>query len=317
MIVTNKFLGIDIGGTAVKMGIVDENGEILLSHEAPVAFDHYDTPILETVLRESGIFLKENKVKPEDLRGIGISATGQIDTQKGIVAGSGGNIRNWDGTNLKDAFTQKYRLPVTVVNDANCVALGEKWIGSARDARDVIVLTIGTGLGGGIIVNDQILLGRAGFGGELGHFSIHMQGKPCTCNNRGCFEQYASMTALVRSVSEYYEASDPARLTERPVDGRSIFEAVAGGDAAITRIVDTWIQDISAGIVSLVHIFNPELIVIGGGVSTQEELFIAKLRRKVLGQVMPNFRQGLSLCAAALGNSAGMIGAVYYLIRSL
>ncbi len=98
---------------------------------------------------------------------------------------------------------------------------------------------------------------------------------------------------------------------------RTIFEAVAGGDAAITRIVDTWIQDISAGIVSLVHIFNPELVIIGGGVSTQEELFIAKLREKVLEDVMPNFKQGLTLRAATLGNSAGMIGAVYYLIQTL
>lgn len=164
----NIFLGIDIGGTAVKMGTVDENGTILLSYEASVAFDHYDTPILQTVLKESEKFLKDNKINPGDLCGIGISATGQIDVQRGIVAGSGGNIRNWEGSNLKEAFTQKYRLPVTVVNDANCVALGEKWIGSAKNAKDVIVLTIGTGLGGGIIVNDQILLGRAGFGGELG-----------------------------------------------------------------------------------------------------------------------------------------------------
>ena len=167
----NIFLGIDIGGTAVKMGIVDENGTILLSYEASVAFDHYDTPILQTVLKESEKFLKDNKINPGDLRGIGISATGQIDVQRGIVAGSGGNIRNWEGSNLKEAFIQKYRLPVTVVNDANCVALGEKWIGSAKNAKDVIVLTIGTGLGGGIIVNDQILLGRAGFGGELGKSS--------------------------------------------------------------------------------------------------------------------------------------------------
>ncbi len=313
----NIFLGIDIGGTAVKMGTVDENGTILLSYEASVAFDHYDTPILQTVLKESEKFLKDNKIDPMDLRGIGISATGQIDVPKGIVAGSGGNIRNWEGSDLKEAFTQKYRLPVTVVNDANCVALGEKWIGSAKNAKDVIVLTIGTGLGGGIIVNDQILLGRAGFGGELGHFSIHMQGEPCTCKNRGCFEQYASMTALVRSVGKYCEAAAPGCLKDRPVNGRTIFEAVAGGDAAITRIVDTWIQDISAGIVSLVHIFNPELVIIGGGVSTQEELFIAKLREKVLEAVMPNFKQGLTLRAATLGNNAGMIGAVYYLIQAL
>ena len=313
----NKYLGIDIGGTAVKMGIVDENGKLLVSGEAPVAFDHYETPILQTVLKESDIFLKNNGLRADDLSGIGISATGQIDTKNGIVAGSGGNIRNWEGSNLKDAFTQKFHLPVTVINDANCVALGEKWTGSAKNAKDVIVLTIGTGLGGGIIVNDQILLGQSGFGGEIGHFSIQKQGLACTCNNKGCFEQYASMTALVKSVREYYETADPDYMCKHPINGKNIFESVRKGDEAIIRIVDAWIHDISAGIVSLVHIFNPELIIIGGGVSVQEELFIAKLREEVMKNIMPNFRRNLQLRAATLGNNAGMIGAVYYFIQNL
>ncbi len=217
----NKYLGIDIGGTAVKIGIVDDTGNLLVSSEAPVAFDHYDTPILQTVLKESEIFLNQNNIKPDDLYGIGISATGQIDAINGIVAGSGGNIRNWEGSDLKDAFTQKYHLPVTVINDANCVALGEKWTGSAKNAKDVIVLTIGTGLGGGIIVNDQILLGQSGFGGETGHFSIHKEGVTCTCGNKGCFEQYASMTALVNSVIRYYKTAGPDHLRDCPVNGKA------------------------------------------------------------------------------------------------
>ena len=118
----NKYYGIDSGGTAVKIVIVDDTGNLLVSSEAPVAFDHYDTPILQTVLKESEIFLNQNNIKPDDLYGIGISATGQIDAINGIVAGSGGNIRNWEGSDLKDAFTQKYHLPVTVINDAKCVA---------------------------------------------------------------------------------------------------------------------------------------------------------------------------------------------------
>ncbi|MCI9382021.1 MAG: ROK family protein [Dorea sp.] len=311
----NKYLGIDIGGTAVKIGIVDDTGNLLVSSEAPVAFDHYDTPILQTVLKESEIFLNQNNIKPDDLYGIGISATGQIDAINGIVAGSGGNIRNWEGSDLKEAFTQKYHLPVTVINDANCVALGEKWTGSAKNAKDVIVLTIGTGLGGGIIVNDQILLGQSGFGGETGHFSIHKEGVTCTCGNKGCFEQYASMTALVNSVIRYYETAEPDHMHDCPVNGKSIFDSVKKGDEAIIRIVDAWIHDIAAGIVSLVHIFNPELIIIGGGVSVQKELFIAKLRDEVMKNIMPNFRTHLDLRAAMLGNNAGIIGAVYYLIQ--
>lgn len=310
------YLGIDVGGTAVKIGLVDEMGKILSANQYPVSFDNYQTPILGTVLKSTDLFLDLNKVINKDLGGIGISATGQIDTKLGIVAGSGGNIKNWEGSNFKSAFSDKYHIPVTVVNDANCVALGEKWIGSAKDASNVIVLTIGTGLGGGIIVNNQILLGQFGYGGEIGHFSINNQGLPCTCGNTGCLEQYASMTALVKSVTSHYETNDPTYLSHLSINGKTIFESVANGDSDITQIVNAWIHNISTGIVSLVHIFNPELVVIGGGVSIEEELFISKLRDLVMQHVMPNFRKSLKLTAASLGNNAGLVGAVYYLITN-
>ena len=310
------YLGIDIGGTSVKIGLVDETGKILSSKEYSVSYDQYRTPILETVIKSTDLFLECYGIRNKQLRGIGISATGQIDTTLGIVAGSGGNIKNWENSNLKSAFTDKYHLPVTVVNDANCVALGEKWIGSAKDASNVIVLTIGTGLGGGVIVNNQILLGQCGYGGEIGHFSIEMQGLPCTCGNSGCFEQYASMTALVKMVTQYYEAKNKDYLLHHMVNGRTIFESVANKESDIVQIVDQWIHNISVGIVSLVHIFNPQLVIIGGGVSIQEELFISKLREKVMKRVMPNFRNNLKLNAASLGNNAGLVGAVYYFITS-
>ena len=310
------YLGIDIGGTSVKIGLVDETGKILSSKEYSVSYDQYRTPILETVIKSTDLFLECYGIRNKQLRGIGISATGQIDTTLGIVAGSGGNIKNWENSNLKSAFTDKYHLPVTVVNDANCVALGEKWIGSAKDASNVIVFTIGTGLGGGIIVNNQILLGQSGFGGELGHFSIEMQGLPCTCGNSGCFEQYASMTALVKMVTQYYEVKNKDYLLHHMINGRTIFDSVKNKESDIVEIVNTWIHNISVGIVSLVHIFNPQLVIIGGGVSIQEELFISKLREKVMKRVMPNFRNNLKLNAASLGNNAGLVGAVYYFITS-
>lgn len=308
------YLGIDIGGTAAKFGLVSESGIITASNQYSVSFDNYQTPILETVLASTDLFLESNHIAADLLSGIGISATGQINTKTGCVAGSGGNIKNWEGSALKETFSQRYHLPVTVVNDANCVALGEQWVGGAKDSADVIVLTIGTGLGGGIIVNNQLLSGHFGYGGELGHFSINNQGLPCTCGNAGCFEQYASMTALIKCVAEYYRKNKPCYLSEHSVNGKSIFESAANGDVHITQIVDTWIHNIASGIVSLVHIFNPEQIIIGGGVSVQEELFISKLRFEVLNHVMPNFKKDLKLDAAVLGNNAGLIGSVRYLI---
>ncbi len=309
-----KYLGIDIGGTAVKMGIVTKNGEILSKSQFPVAFDGYETPILVTVLKSTDLFLSENNIDPEALGGIAVSATGQIDSNLGIVAGSGGNIKNWVGARIKEEFEAKYRKKTVVINDANCVALGEAWIGNARGKKNALIFTIGTGLGGGIMVDDRILLGESGFAGELGHFSIHYEGRPCTCGNRGCFEQYASMTALVKQVKSYVEEENI--IVDGEINGMYIFEEVKRGNEGIARIVDAWIDDISHGITSLVHVFNPEVVLIGGGVSLQKELFIDKLEQKLQSRIMPNFRKKLQLLPAKLGNDAGMVGAVYHFLKN-
>lgn len=311
-----KYLGIDIGGTAVKYGIVTEKGEVLCSGEYPVAFDGYKTPILDTVLRTSREFVELHQLKREDLQGIGVSATGQIDTEQGIVAGVGGNIKNWEGAQIKSSLEKQFGLPVTVVNDANCVALGEAWIGAGKNCRNLIVITVGTGIGGGIMVNNQVLLGAHGFAGELGHFSIDRHGRDCTCGNKGCYEQYASMTALIRRVRECMPVQDMPELKPGDVNGKVIFDLVKKGNAQICAVVDEWIQDIAAGLVSLTHIFNPELILIGGGVSTQEELFVAKVRKAVLRGTMYQFGKNLRVERAALGNQAGLVGAVHYLMQS-
>ncbi len=310
-----KYLGIDIGGTAVKYGIVTEDGTVLQRAEYPVAFDGYKTPIGDTVLKTSKDFLEVCHMGMDELSGIGVSATGQIHTKAGTVEGSGGNIINWVGTNLKQKLEAQFQVKTTVVNDANCVAIGEQWMGAAKGKDNVIVVTIGTGVGGGIIQNGEVLLGNQGFAGELGHFSIDRNGPTCTCGNRGCYEQYASMTALVRMVREQLPLKDYPLDTKEKIDGREIFAAVESGNDEMIALVEQWITDIAAGLVSLTHIFNPELILLGGGVSKQEELFIAKLREKVLEKVMVNFGRQLEVKAAKLGNHAGLVGAVSYLIQ--
>lgn len=295
-----KFLSIDIGGTSAKTGILNEHGQILSKSSYSVCFDNYRTPILETILNETDQFLSGHSLTPSALSGIGISATGQIDTHTGTVIGSAGHIDNWIGSPLKERFHEKYHLPVSVINDANSAAIAEQWVGAAKGYKNAVIITIGTGIGGGIIVNSSILEGRIGIAGELGHFSIDKNGIPCTCGNRGCFERYASTTALIQMVKEKYGC----------LNGREIFQKLKEGDPVIKDIVDIWISNISAGLVSLVHIFNPEIILLGGGVSAQKELFIDKVRKKVLEQVMPRFADKLIIDAAALSNDAGMIGAI-------
>lgn len=301
-----QYLGVDIGGTAVKLGIVSEEGIILRRTEQSVSFDGYQTPILTTVQNACKDFLKEYPT--DTLAGIGVSATGQIDSVHGVVAGTCGNLPKWTGSRIRDTLQDAFSLPVTVANDANCMLLGEVWIGAAKGYTDVIGITLGTGVGGGILTGGKLLSGARGLAGEIGHLRLHAaDGVYCTCGARGCWEPYAATTALVRRAKTQNAAW---------CDGRAIFAAVQQGDANITQILEDWICEIAEGLSGLVHIFNPQLILIGGGVCAQETLLIAPLREKIKASIMPAFAQDLEIRAAALQNDAGLVGAVYNFIQT-
>ena len=308
------YLGVDIGGTAAKLGLVDEEGRIISSvNEYPVKFDDYETPIIETVVKSVRHFMDENNKNFAEIAGIGVSATGGINTKLGIVEGSAGHIKNWEGTNIRSRLESEFGVKTAVLNDANAAALGEMWKGAARGKENVVVMTIGTGVGGGIIVDSKILLGKKGFAGEIGHIPVNVDGEDCSCGNKGCIEHYGSTSALVRNVKEAVISGEIKGIEAGKVDGRLIFKEVAAGNDTVKKYVDEWISYISAALVGLVHIFNPEMIILGGGVSRQKELFVDKVREKVFTSVMPNFAIGLSVEAAELGNDAGIIGAVRFI----
>ena len=304
-----QYLAIDIGGTSVKLGIVDEGGRVLAKAEQSVCFDYYETPILTTVLSASEQFLKEQDVRPQSLAGIGVSATGQIDTHTGTVVGTCGSLPNYIGSPIKAELEAKFGLPVTVANDANCMTLGEVWVGGAKGYTDVIGVTLGTGVGGGILTGGRLLEGARGLGGELGHYRTHaLDGVLCTCGASGCWERYAATTALVR-------AAQPRNHKWR--DGRAIFESAHAGDPIILTLLEDWTDEIAQGLAGMVHIFNPQLILIGGGVSAQQKLLIVPIAAKVKASVMPAFAEGLEVRAAQLHNDAGMVGAVYYFRQTM
>ena len=304
-----QYFGIDIGGTAVKLGIVDETGRVLLKGEESVSFDGYQTPVLTTVRRAAKQFLTTNAIPVENLAGIGVSATGQIDSRKGIVAGTCGNFPNYIGSPIRSALEKDFGLPVTVANDANCMTLGEVWVGAAQGCTDVIGVTLGTGVGGGILTGGRLLEGARGLGGELGHYRTHARdGVDCTCGAKGCWERYAATTALVRTAQE----KDPAWK-----DGRAIFAAAEAGSETVLALLDHWTDEIAQGLAGMVHIFNPQLILIGGGVSAQQKLLIEPIAAKVKASVMPAFAEGLEVRAAQLHNDAGMVGAVYYFRQTM
>ena len=185
-----QYLAIDIGGTSVKLGLVDETGGILAKAEESVSFDGWQTPILTTVLAAAERFLTARGKDPQALEGIGVSATGQINSHTGVVAGTCGNLPNYIGSPIKEQLEAKFHRPVTVANDANCMCLGEVWVGGAKGYTDVIGVTLGTGVGGGILTGGRLLEGARGLGGEMGHYRTHAQhGLLCTCGAVGCWEQ--------------------------------------------------------------------------------------------------------------------------------
>lgn len=299
-------LSIDIGGTAVKMGLVDRAGTIHARHEASVCYDNYETPILTTVIREAKHFLgRENT----PIEGIGVSATGQVDDRAGVVIGTNGKIPHYEGSQIKHELEAEFGVPVFALNDANAAALGECFAGRAKGVDNVLMITLGTGVGGGIVLGGKIFGGTRGIAGELGHITLYADGVPCACGSRGCYESYAATTALVRLAK--------AATGETEMNGRIIFSRAAQGDAQMLAILERWIGDIAAGVVGLVHTFNPQMVLIGGGVSTQETLLIAPLRERIIRTVMPRFAECLQVEAATLGNDAGMIGAAKFCMDNM
>ena len=304
-----QYLAIDIGGTAVKLGIVDETGAVGSKAEESVNFDGYQTPVLDTVRKAAKEFLTAQAIPVESLSGIGVSATGQIDSRKGIVAGTCGNFPNYIGSPIKSALEEDFGLPVTVANDANCMTLGEVWVGGAKGYTDVIGVTLGTGVGGGILTGGRLLEGARGLGGELGHYRTHaLDGVDCTCGAKGCWERYAATTALVRAAQE----KDPAVK-----DGRAILPPQKRATRPCWRCWTHGRTRSAQGLAGMVHIFNPQLILIGGGVSAQQKLLIEPIAEKVKASVMPAFAEGLEIRAAQLHNDAGMVGAVYYFRQTM
>ena len=214
----------------------------------------------------------------------------------GKVIGGNPIIPNWIGTNLVKILEKKYNLPAVLENDVNCVALGEKWIGAGKDLSNFICLTIGTGIGGGIILNNQLFRGENFVAGEFGHILI----------KKGEFEQFASTTALIRLVKE---------RTEKTLNGKEIFDLEKKEIVEYQEVISEWIENLTDGLSSIVYCFNPANIILGGGVIEQGEPLINRIKDSLFKKIGPQFKEKLNIIQAKLGNNAGMIGASYLLLE--
>ena len=296
------YIGIDIGGTNLKAGLVDENYQIVAVKKAPLRFTSMEQ-MGETLAGMALALVEDSGVDRAQVASVGMGFPGPVDNRAGVVIKTVNiPIRSMP---VSEMFRRRWDIPVYLGNDADCAALGE-YYHYGEKLESLILVTLGTGIGTGIILNGKIQSGCNGFGGEGGHIVIVHGGEPCTCGRRGCWERYASTSALVRRAVQ----TDPALD-----NGRALFAAARQGDAAVRALLDDWIVEIAEGLAGLVHLFNPQLILIGGGVSSQQELLIDPLAREVRARVMPAFAEGLELRPAALANDAGLVGAVRYFLN--
>ena len=297
-----KVIGLDIGGTAVKYGLLDENGVILELGEFPTEAEKGVENLFKNIC---GVI---DKYLSDDILGIAVSGTGQIDGTIGKVIGGNPIIPGWIGTNLVEKLEDRYKIPAVLENDVNCAALGEKWLGAGKNSENFVCLTIGTGIGGGIILNGDIFRGDTYVAGEFGHIQIVKSGEECLCGKKGCYERYASATALVKMVKE---------KTGKTLNGKEIFELEKSGDKEIKEIVDRWIDYFTDGLSTIAYIFNPPLVVIGGGVTKQGEYLLNRILVSLDSKLEINYKKNLKIKFAELGNNAGILGAEYLLLKKV
>ena len=289
-----KIIAFDVGGTAIKFGLVDENFNVLFSEEIPTN-TYKDTDNM--VMRAMEAKLKEYEGQYD---AIGISTAGQVDFETSEINDGVGNIPNYNHTNLRSIFEPQFNVPVAVDNDVNCAAIGEAQFGAARGERDFLCLAYGTGVGGCIYINGDVYRGSKYAGGEFGHMATHKDGRPCTCGRIGCYEAYAACRVFTTSVSE---------RMGKPMNGRQIFEPENLKNPIIIEEIDKWEDEIALGLRNLCYIFNPSLIVLGGGIMS-EEMLIRDIREKVDAQLEDNYKH-VRIEKAQLGNKAGMLGAAW------
>ena len=312
------YAGIDLGGTFIKCGILSECGDILIKDQIPTGKDR---PYVEIARDMADFVVSLASRAGVSVSGIGIGSPGAINSATGVIVYS--NNIAWENVPLGEEVAKLTGLPVKVANDANVAALGEGFVGGGRNYNSYIVITLGTGVGGGVIIDGKLFEGNLSAGTELGHMVIRTGGASCTCGRRGCFEAYSSATALIRQTKTAMRRHRDSAMWQiagalNRVDGKTAFDAAAVGDTAASEVVGKYVDYLADGITNLANIFRPEAILIGGGVSKQGDALITPLKREVEQRIYGiKGYAPVEIATATLANDAGICGAVKLIIDNM
>ncbi|MCI2112369.1 MAG: ROK family protein [Ruminococcus sp.] len=311
-------LGIDLGGTNIVAGVVDKKYKIVAKASCKTAVPRPESEICDSMAEVAKKAVEKAKLTMDDIESVGIGVPGAVNPKTGIIEYSANLFfHNWEVVQMME---ERLGKKVHIENDANAAALGEYLAGSAKGARNAVAITLGTGVGGGIIIDGKIYSGSNFAGAELGHMVIVKDGKECACGRRGCWETYASATGLInltkqKILSEKLEFSYMLKLCDgdiNKVNGRTAFDAMRDGDPTAKSVVEEYISYLSCGLVNIINIFQPDVLCIGGGISNEGENLLGPVRSYVESEryTKHNDKQTV-ICKCTLGNDAGIIGAAY------
>ena len=306
-------IGIDLGGTNIAAALVDDAGKITCKVSIPARASEGTDAVLGGLIEVVDMLFQKSGLTPADVKSIGIGIPGMMNVETGVVYFSP-NLP-LSNTDMTSGLKEKFGLPVYINNDANCAALGEVAAGGAVGAGDAVFVTLGTGVGGGIVLGGKVYSGFHGVGSEIGHMITVSGGDECTCGNKGCWERYASAGAIIRRGREAAQAHPESKIY-KDVDGKLedvtakiVIDAAKAGDETAVKVFDDYVFHLCEGLVSIINLIDPEVIVLGGGVSHAGQFLLDAINKTLPGMVFYKTMPYADIALATLGNDAGIIGA--------
>ncbi len=307
-----KRIGIDVGGTNVKIALVTDEGQIIYSNSVPTRAEmgyEYTVNNMKSAIYE---LLKETKTETTEIEGIGFGFPGQVDCDNGVVKLLP-NIPGWVNIPIAHIMEDEFHIPTRIDNDARCAALGEYHSGAGKGCKNLVCVTVGTGVGSGLIINGKVVRGASNAAGEIGHIKLQMHDGPiCGCGDTGCMEAFVSAPSIVAMAQDYIKGGKSTKYSERAnaeISAYIVAEAAKAGDKVAQRIFKIMGEYLGIGLSSVVNLLNPERVIIGGGVADAGDIFFEPLRKTLKERAMEIAGAAVEVVPAQLGNTAGVIGA--------